>query len=144
MGDCIFCAIAKADIPSAKVYEDDRVFAFLDINPLRRGHVLVIPRNHVERLEDAPPEDAAALMKAARLIVNQLKGLTGDPDATVAINNGPGAGQEVPHLHLHIVPRAPEDTAGPIHALFRDRPEVPEDDRTLLAAQFREALGVAE
>jgi histidine triad (HIT) family protein len=142
--ECIFCAIAAGDVPSAKVYKDDRVFAFLDIHPLRRGHVLVIPRTHSARLEEADPDDAAALVKAARLILGAMPGLTGDHDATIAINNGQGAGQEVAHLHLHIVPRSTDDGAGPIHALFDDRPHVSDEDLKVLAAQFQEALGVSD
>lgn len=144
MADCIFCAIAAGDVPSAKVYQDDRVFAFLDIHPLRRGHVLIIPRTHSVRLEDADPDDAAALLKAARVILGAMPGLTGDKDATLAINNGKGAGQEVDHLHLHLVPRSVDDGYGPVHALFQDRPDVSEDDLKLLAAQFQEALGVSD
>lgn len=144
MGDCLFCSIAAGDIPSAKVYDDDRVFAFLDINPLRRGHTLVVPKAHAERLEQADPEDAGALLKAAQKLGKTLADLTGDPDATLAINNGPGAGQEVGHVHLHIVPRASDDGVGPVHALFSERPDVPENDLKVLAAQIRDALGVAD
>ncbi len=144
MSDCLFCAIAAGEIPSNKVFEDDRTFAFLDISPLRRGHVLVIPKNHSVLWQDMDGDDAAAMAKATKTICKALPGLTGDADATIAVNNGPAAGQEVAHVHIHIVPRSPDDGAGPVHALFPDRPTVPENDLQVLAAQFRDALGVAD
>jgi len=137
MADCLFCRIAAGEIPSAKVWEDDRTFAFLDINPLTRGHALVVPKTHAARLEEASEEDAAAVMRTARRLVPRLCGAVGAQDATVAINNGPHAGQEVPHLHLHIVPRQAHDGAGPVHALFKDRPSVETEDLQRIAAKVR-------
>lgn len=140
MGDCLFCAIAAGDIPASKVHEDDRTVAFLDINPLQRGHALVIPKAHAAKLEDASAEDAAAVIHAAQTLAPALCSAVGAVDATVAINNGPDAGQEVGHLHLHIVPRTQGDAAGPIHALFADRPTPDADELTELAATVRAAM----
>lgn len=139
MADCIFCAIAAGDIPSAKVWEDERTFAFLDIDPLRKGHALVIPKTHAARLEETDPEDAAAVLRTARLLLPALITATGDPDATVAINNGPSAGQAVPHVHLHIVPRRQGDGMGSIHSLAKAT--VPEHDAAALAAEVASHLG---
>ena len=119
MGECIFCLIAAGRIPSAELYQDDRVFAFLDINPLAEGHALVVPKRHASKLQDGDGEDAAALLRAAHRLAPVLAKETGQPDATIAINNGPGAGQEVPHVHLHIIPRSKGDGSGPVHALFK-------------------------
>jgi histidine triad (HIT) family protein len=116
--DCLFCAIAAGRIPSAELWEDERTFAFLDINPLRPGHALVVPKAHAGKLQELSDADAAALLATARRLLPVLAAETGEPDATVAINDGPGAGQEVPHVHLHLVPRSPGDGAGPIHAAF--------------------------
>jgi histidine triad (HIT) family protein len=140
VASCIFCRIAARELPSAELYEDDRVFAFLDINPLRLGHALIVPKRHAAKLEDSTPEDAAALMAAARRLAPLLGELTGAPDATVAINNGPAAGQEVPHLHLHVVPRRAGDGAGPVHALFaegRPRPSPEELEDLAVRVQAR-------
>lgn len=126
--DCLFCAIATGRIPSAELYQDDRVFAFLDINPLAPGHTLVVPKAHAERLESAAPADAAAVLAAAQRLLPVLAAETGAPDATVAFNNGPAAGQEVKHLHLHLVPRSPGDGAGPIHHLFKAGPRKPSSE----------------
>lgn len=140
MADCLFCRIAEGTIPSAEVWQDDRVFAFLDIRPLRPGHTLLVPKRHCAKLEDAPPEDAAALMAAARRLAPVLCRLTGAPDSTLAINNGPGAGQEVPHLHLHLVPRAKGDGAGPIHAAFPGQMALPSEELHDLAVRAQAAL----
>jgi histidine triad (HIT) family protein len=118
VADCLFCRIAAGTIPSAELWQDDRVLAFLDIHPLRPGHALVVPKRHAAKLEEASPEDAAALMAAARRLVPVLCAATGAPDATIAIHDGPAAGQEIPHLHLHLVPRSKGDGGGPIHATF--------------------------
>lgn len=123
--ECLFCAIASGSIPSAELYQDDRVFAFLDINPLAPGHTLVVPKAHAARLESAAPADAAAVLAAAQRLLPVLAAETGAPDATVAFNNGPAAGQEVGHLHLHVVPRRAGDGAGPIHRLFPHGPRKP-------------------
>ncbi|HUR62856.1 MAG TPA: HIT family protein [Candidatus Thermoplasmatota archaeon] len=123
--DCLFCAIATGRIPSAELYQDDRVFAFLDINPLAPGHTLVVPKAHAERLETAAPTDAAAILAAAQRLLPVLAAETGAPDFTLAFNNGPAAGQEVRHLHLHVIPRTARDGAGPVHALFPRGPRAP-------------------
>ena len=140
MPGCLFCAIAAGDIPSANLYEDGRVVAFLDIKPLAAGHALVVPKRHAAKLEDASAEDRRALMDAAALLTPILCRETGTKDATVAINNGPDAGQEVQHVHLHIVPRAASDGAGPIHALFDRRPSISSEDLHDLAVRVQTAV----
>ncbi len=102
--DCLFCAILAGDIPSRKVYEDDLAYAFLDINPFGTGHTLVIPKRHVvSALEDdgAFAEIAPAVTKVAHLLVGAL-----DADGVNIFSSaGKVAGQEVFHLHVHVVPR---------------------------------------
>ena len=115
---CIFCKIAAGEIPSEKVGENAQAFAFLDINPLQRGHVLVIPKKHAERLADMSSEAAHGLIELAQDVARrQQKGL-GAEGATIAINDGKAAGQEVMHVHVHLVPRTPGDGFGPIHGMF--------------------------
>jgi histidine triad (HIT) family protein len=137
---CLFCAIAAGDIPSAHLYEDGRVTAFLDINPLAAGHALVVPKRHAAKLEDALPEDRHALMDAASLLAPILCRETGAKDCTIAINNGPEAGQEVGHVHVHVVPRKAADAAGPIHALFHNRPSVSSEEMHDLAVRVQAAV----
>ena len=137
---CIFCAIAQGNIPSAHVYEDGRVLAFLDIRPLAAGHCLIVPKKHAAKLEDASPEDRHAMMDAAALLAPILGRETGSKDCTIAINNGPDAGQEVAHVHVHLVPRKPDDAAGPIHALFKHKPTVTSEELHDLAVRVQTAV----
>lgn len=137
---CLFCAIAGGNIPSASLYEDGRVFAFLDIRPLAQGHALVVPKRHAAKLEDARPEDRHALLDAAALLAPILARETGTKDCTIAINNGPEAGQEVPHLHIHLVPRRSDDAAGPIHALFKHKPSISSEELHDLAVRVQTAV----
>lgn len=137
---CLFCAIAAGNIPSAHLYEDGRVFAFLDIHPLAAGHALIVPKRHAAKLEDASPEDRHALLDAAALLAPILGRETGSKDCTIAINNGPEAGQEVPHLHVHLVPRSASDEAGPIHALFKQKPSLNSEELHDLAVRVQTAV----
>ena len=110
--------IVAGEIPSEKVFESARAFAFLDIRPLTRGHVLVIPKAHVERFGELVPADAAAMAEAAQDVTRRLTRALGVEGFTLAVNDGRAAGQEVLHVHLHVVPRASDDGFGPIHGMF--------------------------
>ena len=134
---CIFCKIAAGEIPSEKVLENERAFAFLDIQPLARGHVLVVPKRHAERVGDMVPEDAAAVMDLVQHVARrQAKGL-GAPGSTIGVNDGRAAGQEVMHVHVHVVPRQEGDGFGPIHALFTKRPTLGQGELRELGALLR-------
>ncbi len=103
--DCIFCKIIQGEIPSVKVYEDDKVFAFMDINPLSSGHTLVIPRTHAENIFEISEQDATAVIKAVKMLSTAIKkGIQADGINILQLN-GKAAGQLVPHLHVHIIPR---------------------------------------
>jgi len=102
MTDCLFCKIAAGEIPSSKVYEDDEVFAFKDIHPKAPVHVLVIPRVHVATLADADdPAMLGMLMDRVRIIADDVLKLAAG--YRVVINVREGGGQEVFHLHVHIL-----------------------------------------
>ena len=103
--DCIFCAIAAGEIPSFKVYEDDLVLAYLDINPFSKGHTLVIPKKHSEDLLNTDDETLAVIVSRVRKIAAHIKEKLGCDGFTVLQNNGEAAGQTVHHVHFHIVPR---------------------------------------
>ncbi|MBU1693827.1 MAG: HIT domain-containing protein [Verrucomicrobia bacterium] len=106
---CIFCKIIRGEIPSTRVFEDEHTLAFLDIGSLVKGHTLVIPKHHYNSLTDAPPEVAAQIMATAQKIAQaQLNGLAAD-GVNIHQANGRVAGQVVPHLHIHVVPRFKED-----------------------------------
>ena len=106
---CVFCKILAGDIPAAKVYEDDKVLAFLDIAPFNFGHTLVIPKAHCHGLSDMPGEFRDALFAAAAQIAPAVLRVTGATGFNLLLNNGSVAGQEVPHAHLHIIPRFVDD-----------------------------------
>jgi histidine triad (HIT) family protein len=134
--DCIFCGIVAGDIPGRTVYEDDTVLAFLDANPLSPGHTLVIPKAHHERLNDTPADVTSEVLSVLHELVPAVEAAVDAPASTVAFNNGEAAGQEVPHVHGHIVPRFEDDGGRPIHALVSDRPDLSEDDLDAIEADI--------
>lgn len=101
----IFTRIINGEVPSHKVYEDERVFAFLDINPLSRGHTLLVPREEVETLDQLSEESAAAMGRALPRLCRAVMKATGADAYNVLQNNGRLAHQAVPHVHFHIIPR---------------------------------------
>lgn len=105
MADTIFGKILAGRIPCHKVYEDERVLAFLDVNPLTRGHTLVIPKEPAETLDQLSDESAAALGRALPRICRAVIAATGVSQYNVLENNGSGAHQAVPHVHFHIIPK---------------------------------------
>lgn len=105
MKDCIFCKIVAGDIPATRVYEDDAVLAFLDIGPIVQGHTLVIPKAHFESLTTVPADLLARVIEAVqRVAAAQMAGLKAD-GVNVHQSNGAVAGQVVPHVHFHVIPR---------------------------------------
>lgn len=103
--NCIFCAIAAGEIPSFKLYEDDLVLAYLDINPFTRGHALVIPKAHSEGLLDTDEHTLAEVIARVKKVAAHLKAALPCDGFNILQNNGEAAGQTVRHLHFHIVPR---------------------------------------
>ena len=95
----IFTRIVNGEIPSYRVYEDDRHYAFLDINPVQRGHTLVIPKREVDYLFDLAPDELAALWEAARTVATALQTATGCKRIVTIVE-----GYEVPHVHVHLIP----------------------------------------
>ncbi|MCB9285050.1 MAG: HIT family protein [Lewinellaceae bacterium] len=103
---CIFCQILEGKLPSNKVYEDDLVVAFLDAYPINSGHVLVVPKLHCELLSGLPVETAGRLFQVAQTVEKAVRASGVRCEATnLVLNNGQAAGQEIPHAHLHIIPR---------------------------------------
>lgn len=107
--DCLFCKIARKEISSEVVYEDDQVIAFLDIFPTSYGHTLVIPKQHFENIIDADSSLFGHLMSVVQKIGRALVDSLEFKGFNVIVNNGKDAGQVIPHLHFHIVPRCEGD-----------------------------------
>lgn len=107
--DCLFCKIIKGEIPSYKIYEDKFTFAFLDISKSPEGHTLVVPKCHTENMSTCSSSDFKRVMATAKRIAAHYEKI-GFADATnIYINSGKPAGQEVMHLHVHILPRRIDD-----------------------------------
>src|SRR5215471_15037477 len=111
MADTVFGKIVRGEIPCNKVYEDEQVLAFLDINPLSRGHTLVVPKEPAETLDKLSDESAAALGRVLPRLCRAVIAATGVRDYNVLENNGAGAHQAVFHVHFHIIPK-PNPTEG--------------------------------
>lgn len=110
--DCIFCRIIAGEIPCHKLLETDALLAFLDVNPLAAGHALLVPRVHANRLEELPPDVAAAVAREVGPLARRVLTAVGAGDYNVLQNNGPASGQVVPHVHFHIIPRRENDGLG--------------------------------
>ena len=118
---CIFCRIVAGEIPAEVVAREPEVTAFLDVQPLADGHVLVVPRAHMALVEDLDPAAADALFRAVVRLARPVREALGAAGTTIGMNNGEATGQTIPHVHVHIVPRWHGDGAGSIHTIFRRR-----------------------
>ena len=112
MSDCVFCKIRDGQIPSMKVYEDERTICIMDINPLNSGHCLVLPKSHAATIWDAEIADLQAAMATARRVAVALKVAVQPDGLNVLQANGAAAFQSVPHFHLHLIPRWNNDGKG--------------------------------
>ena len=133
--DCIFCKIAKKEIPSKIITETNKSIAFLDAFPLSRGHTLVIPKCHYEKVQDMTDMDNTDLFNTVHNVISKVDKLTGA--TLLAIHNGKDSGQEIPHVHVHLIPRQPSDHAGPVHSMFKDRPKLSDEELDELYAKIK-------
>lgn len=113
--DCPFCGIVAGEIPGRIVGENDHAVAFLDANPMAPGHTLVVPREHRERLADATETEVTAVFSLLHELAPEIETTVDADGATVGLNDGSTAGQEVPHTHAHVIPRFDGDGGGSIH-----------------------------
>ena len=107
--DCIFCKIAKGDIPSATIYESNDFKCILDVAPANRGHTLIIPKEHSDNIYELDADMAAKVFSFATVAAKAIKEETGCEGLNIIQNNGEIAGQTVNHFHMHIVPRFKDD-----------------------------------
>ncbi|VBB46268.1 Histidine triad (HIT) protein [uncultured Desulfatiglans sp.] len=114
MEECIFCKIVRGEIPCFKIFEDERVLAFADINPITAGHTLVIPKKHAENLWEIPPEDLSAVQLAGKRIADALKQVLAPVGIACLQLNGRGVNQVVMHYHLHLIPRSGQESPLPV------------------------------
>ena len=137
---CIFCRIVRGEIPSYKVYEDEKTLAFLDINPSAPGHTLIIPKAHECRVEDLSREDAEALFRALHGLVAGIQEAMDASSSSIGINNGPESGQEVPHVHIHVIPRRRGDRGGIIQGLVGATGRPSDEDLRVIAERIMEKV----
>jgi histidine triad (HIT) family protein len=124
--DCIFCKIISGEIKSKFLNETEKSVAFLDAFPLAPGHVLVVPKNHHEKIQDMGSDENIDLFLLVREMTSKVDTVTGS--TLVAIHNGKDAGQEIPHVHVHLVPRSKSDSAGAIHSMFNSNVNLSESE----------------
>ena len=124
--DCIFCKIISGDIQTTILKETPNSLSFFDAFPLAKGHVLVIPKNHRQKIQDMTIEENADLFSLVHLMISKVDSITGS--TLVAVHNGAEAGQEIPHVHVHLVPRNKDDSAGSIHSMFNSTLKLSESE----------------
>ena len=140
--NCTFCRILNNELSSSRVYEDEHTVAFLDIRPIAQGHTLVVPRRHVESYTDLSSEEVAQLAQAGRLVAAHLKSaVEGCEGVSLSLADGMSAGQEVPHAHLHVIPRRRGDGFGWKFPPGYSSEAAPPDQLDSVAALVRRSIG---
>mgnify|MGYP003345640343 CR=1 FL=1 len=132
---CIFCKILSKEIPAKILYEDDDTISFLDAFPVAKGHTLVIPKQHYAKIQDLPSEINEKLFNTVHKMIPKVDSLQGS--TLVAIHNGKDSGQEVPHVHVHLIPRSNSDSAGPVHSMFTDKIELSDSEIDSLCNELK-------
>ena len=128
MADCLFCSIVEGAIPNHTVYEDEHCLAFLDIYPRSKGHTVVIPKKHATTILDLDEESAAAFMPAVQKSMQRIADVLAPEGFSVGANQGEAGGQEIMHLHMHIMPRWKGDGGGNMHSIVKAESDMPVED----------------
>jgi histidine triad (HIT) family protein len=135
--NCIFCKIAQKKIDAKIIDENENAIAFLDAFPLTAGHTLVITKNHYAKLQDVDYDQINQLFSLANKILPSIEKGTGVQSTLIAIHNGKDAGQQIPHLHVHIVPRKSGDGGNAIHSMFGSSHRLGEDEMNKVFKNIR-------
>jgi histidine triad (HIT) family protein len=122
--NCIFCKIINGCISARIITQNDKAIAFLDAFPLSLGHTLIIPKSHYYKIQDMDKEHLSAVFDLLWKLSTAIEKAVESNASTIAIHNGKDAGQEVPHVHVHIIPRTADDGAGPVHSMFKNRAKI--------------------
>ena len=137
MSGCLFCQIALGERSAHIIYQGDNAVAFLDIYPCTPGHTLVIPRAHYATLSEMPPEEAGRLFQAAAVVAAKVQATLGTAGFNLGVNNGKAAGQEVFHVHVHIIPRYANDGGGSMKSVAHFKGK---DTLEQIAAKLRQVF----
>lgn len=138
--NCIFCKIAAGNASARIVMQNEKAMAVLDAFPLTPGHTLVISKSHYEKVQDMTKDDAMAIFEIVWQLVDAVEAGSKANASTIAIHNGREAGQEVPHVHIHIVPRTTSDGASTIHSMFRNKPKLGPQEMDTIAKKIASNL----
>ena len=117
--ECIFCKIVQKKIKTNIIIENDKAMAFLDAYPLSKGHTLVIPKDHYSKIQELDENSSQSLFNILWKITNPIEKAMRVNSSTIAIHNGEEAGQEIPHVHIHVIPIKKIDKPTPIHTMFK-------------------------
>ena len=134
--NCIFCKIVNGEISARKIDETEKSLAFLDAFPLTKGHSLIIPKTHRTKVSEMSQEESTDLYHLVQKVATKMEKIANA--SLIAIHDGKESGQEVPHVHVHVIPRKPEDNAGPVHALFKNRPTPTDSESDEILAKLKE------
>ena len=138
--NCIFCKIANGSMDAGIIDQNDRAIAFLDAFPLSAGHTLIIPKSHYSKVQDMNKEDSSDVFNLLWKLSGVVEKAAGVNASTIAIHNGKAAGQEVPHVHIHVIPRTTGDGAGPVHSMFKKRPDTSSEELNLILEKIKKEL----
>lgn len=138
--NCVFCKIIAGEIPAKVIMQNERAMALLDAFPLAAGHTLVIPKSHYAKVQEMSEQDATAVFEIVWKLAGAVETASQVNASTIAIHNGSDAGQEVPHVHTHIVPRKPGDGAGTIHSMFKIMPKLSPEEMDSLCQRIASNL----
>ena len=138
--NCIFCKIIAGEISARVIIQNEKAMALLDAFPLAAGHTLVIPKSHYAKVQQMSEQDAVAVFDMVWKLAGAVETASQVNASTIAIHNGSDAGQEVPHVHVHIVPRKTGDGAGAIHSMFKMKPKLSPQDIDSLSNRIADNL----
>ncbi len=123
MLNCIFCKIISKELNAKIIYEDEKTIAFLDINPHAPAHTVIIPKTHYETILELKEDELNSLFLAVKKVLALIEASINAQGFTIGINHGKIAGQAVPHLHIHLIPRFENDGGGSIHSVVFNKPK---------------------
>ena len=138
--NCTFCKIVDGNISARIISQNDNAIAFLDAFPLSLGHTLIIPKRHYSKVQDMNREYSSAVFGLLRVVIAAVEKATGVKASTIAKHNGVEAGKDILHVHIHIIPRTSRDGAGPVHSMFKKRPDVRSEKMDSILVRIKEPL----
>jgi histidine triad (HIT) family protein len=141
--NCIFCKIIAGEIPAKVIIQNEKAMALLDAFPLASGHTIVIPKSHYAKVQQMSEKDAMAVFELVWKLAGAVETGSQVNASTIAIHNGREAGQEVPHVHAHIVPRKRDDGAGAIHSMFKIKPKLSPQEMDSLCERIASNLSTS-